>query len=114
MARPTIYDDVPLAAAFPGRWDCGLFLGPPWAGCASGVNAGPAPVNLIVLAQPGQQGQMQTIPDAPRPLSRSSPAGSSRRQSPVLWQVFPRNAGGENEQNAIERSKIIDPVARPK
>ena len=50
----TIYDDVPLAAKlFPGRWDCGLFLGLPWAGYASGVNAGPSPVNLIVLAQLG-------------------------------------------------------------
>ena len=31
-----------LLPAFPGRWDCGLFLGLPWAGYAGGVNAGPA------------------------------------------------------------------------
>ena len=75
-----------------------------------GVNAGPAPVNLIVLAQLGQQSQMQTIPDALRlPVPGVFASRSSRCQSPVLWQVFPRNAGGENEQNAIERGKIIDP-----
>lgn len=77
---------------------------------ASGVNAGPAPVNLIVLAQLGQQGQMQTIPDALRlPVPESSPAGHPAAKAQFFWQVFPRNAGGENEQNAIERGKIIDP-----
>ena len=56
----TIYDDVPLAALSFSR-SVGLrpvSLASPWAGYAGGVNAGPAPVNLIVLAQLGQQSQM--------------------------------------------------------
>ena len=53
--------------------------------------------------------RLKTIPDGVR-------ASPGRRQyiileSLVLWQVFPRNAG-ENEQNAIERGKIID-LQRP-
>lgn len=107
----TIYDDVPLAAKLsPVGGIAACFLASPWAGYASGVNAGAAPVNLIVLAQLGQQSQMQTIPDALRlPVPESSPAGHPAAKAQFFWQVFPRNAGGENEQNAIERGKIIDP-----
>ena len=106
----TIYDDVPLAAVFPGRWGCGLFLGLPvgwlrwrrqcWPGSSQFDRVGAA-----WSAKPDANDPRRPAPASPGVFA----SRSSRCQSPVLLAVFPRNAGGENEQNAIERSKIIDP-----
>ncbi len=66
-------------------------------------------VRLIVLAQLGMQAQMQTISDALLlPVPEPSPACHPAAKAQFFWPVFPRNTGGEDEQDTIERGKIID------
>ena len=97
--RPTM---MPLAAKLPRSVGLRPALPPVgWLLAASML----ARLQAIVLAQLGQQGQMQTI-SALRPPSRSSP-------SFYKAQFFGRSSPKCNEQNAIERSKIIDPGGPP-
>lgn len=71
------------------------------------------PGSVIGMLGGGQLGRMMALAAARLglrlPVPESSPAGHPAAKAQFFWQVFPRNAGGENEQNAIERGKIIDP-----
>ena len=51
---------------------------------------------------------MQTIPDAlGLPLPQSPPAGHATAVAELLRQVFPRDAGHQHEEDAVEGGAVV-------
>lgn len=73
------------------------------------INAGPAPINLLVFTQAGQHGLMQLRPDTSSvPVEQAPPASHAASLSKGLRKVFPWNNCLQHEQEAIEGSVIAD------
>ncbi len=81
----------------------------PGAGDAGSIEAGTLPIDLVVLTQPAQQRQVQSMPYTGRlPISQTSPARHATAEAQLLREVFPRDAGLQHIQDAVERSSVID------
>lgn len=66
------------------------------------------PVDLVVLTQAVQQCLVQTIPDTlALPLSQAPPACHATAEAELLRQVFPWNAGHEDEEDAVEGGAVV-------
>ena len=65
------------------------------------VQAGPAPVEFIQLAEPVKQCVVDALPDAlGLPLLQPSPAGHARAVAQCLGQQFPRDAATQDKEDA--------------
>lgn len=81
----------------PGGWR--RWLHPGWR----------APNRSAVFTQPAQQRQVQSMPYTGRlPISQTSPARHDTAEAQLLRAVFPRDAGLQHIQDAVERSSVID------
>lgn len=93
-------------------WPLSVGLGPvscPGAWHRGVINAGPAPINLLMFTQAGQHGLMQLLPDTSSvPVEQAPPASHAASLSKGLRKVFPWNNCLQHEQEAIEGSVIAD------
>lgn len=89
-----IYDDMAFAAEFSPVSRVGAgFLAPSGARYAGPINTGTTPINLVVLTQPLQKGQMQLRPNAGGlPITQPPPARHPAAKAQFLRQLLPRNA----------------------
>jgi hypothetical protein len=86
-----------------------LYARPEWRRHASGVNAGPIPLDLVVLAKPSQYRLMDTLPNSRQhPSVKPTPATHPTAAAELTWQVLSRNSSLENKQNAGQRCPVID------
>ncbi len=82
---------------------------PSGAGDAGSTEAGAFPIDLVVLTQPTQHRQMLPMPYTGRlPVSQTSPTRHATAEAQFLREVFPRDAGLQHIQDAVERSSVID------
>jgi len=62
------------------------------------------------LAQAVQQCLVQPTPDAlDLPLPQAPPAGHATAEAQLLRQVFPSDAGHQDEEDAVERGAVVAP-----
>ena len=98
-----------LDPSFPLSVGFGPVSSPPGAWYRGAVNAGSAPIYLVMFTQAYQHGLMQLLPYACLiPLTQSSPACHAAAIAQSLGQVFPRDASLENKQDAVEGGFITD------
>ena len=84
----------------------------PFGRHAAAVQAGPAPIEFIKLAQPVKQLVMDALPDAlGLPLLEPSPAGHARAVTQGLRQQFPGDAAAQHKENT--RQDFSSGQARP-
>ncbi len=100
-----VYDKVSLAAELaPVRWVRAGFLAPRGAGHACPVGAGPAPVDLVVLAQAAERRHMQLVPcTGCLPVVQPSLAGHAAAEAKFL-----RGTGLQHKQDAVQRRAVVD------
>lgn len=76
---------------------------PPGAWYLGAIDAGPAPINLVMFTQTHQHGLVQSVPDAAGiPVAQTSPASHATAVAQGLGKVLPWNASVQNNQDAIE------------
>ncbi len=87
----------------------GPVYAPPGGSHTGRVQAGPAQVQLVGLAQFGQQDMMQTMPHAGGlPVAQTPPAGHAAAVAQFQRQIFPGDAGAEDVDDAVEGLLITD------
>ncbi|CAM3495029.1 hypothetical protein CBM2633_P330002 [Cupriavidus taiwanensis] len=75
-----------------GRWGSGRSAAPLEASHSRTIDTRPAPIDLVMLTQSRQQGQLQAFPDAAGlPITKATPASHTAAEAQFLRQVFPRN-----------------------
>ncbi len=102
-----IYDKVSFAAelASVSRVRAG-FLAPPGAGHACPVDAGPPPIDLVMLAQAAKHRHMQLVPyPSGLPVAQPSPASHATAETKLLGQVLPRDTGLQHEQEPFNAAR---------
>src|SRR5256885_2238999 len=84
-------------------WGLGPFPGPPGAWYRGAINAGPAPIDLVMFTQASQHGLVQLLPDTSGiPVAQTPPASHAAAVAQGLGKVFPWNACLQHEQDAVE------------
>src|SRR2546429_2303965 len=79
------------------------FPGPPGAWYRGAINAGPAPIDLVMFTQASQHGLVQLLPDTSGiPVAQTPPASHAAAVAQGLGKVFPWNACLQHEQDAVE------------
>ena len=71
------------------RWGWGPFPGPPGAWHRGAINAGPAPIDLVMLTQASEHGLVQLVPDASgAPVAQAPPTSHAAAVPEGLGKVF--------------------------
>jgi len=66
------------------------------------------PVDLIGLAQTGEQSLMQTLPDAlALPVPQAPPTRHATAKSQGLGELLPGDTAGEDKENAVKDRPVI-------
>ncbi len=100
--RAGLQRDVVCCRVCRGLWGSGRSADPPGAGHCRAIDARPTPIDLVMLTQAGQQGQVQALPDAAGlPVTQATPAGHAAAEAQFLRQVFPRNPSLHYKQDAV-------------
>ncbi|XHO75188.1 hypothetical protein BCC0238_004763 [Burkholderia gladioli] len=103
-----IYDDVSFRSELAAIGRVGPGFLAPGAGDGS-IKARALPIDVAVFTQPTQHRQMQSIPYAGGlPSLQTSPARYAAAEAQLLREVFPRDAGLQHIQDAVERSLVIN------
>ena len=90
-------------------WGWGPFPCPPGAWYRGGINAGPAPINLVMFTQARLHGLMQLLPGTSGvPVAQVRPASHAAAVPKRLGKVYPWDACLQHEQDAVEGSFIVD------
>ena len=105
-----IYNDVSLGTEPASVRGVGArFLAPPGAWHRGVINAGPAPVDLIMFTQASQHGLVQLLPGTSSIAVVQAPPASHAAAIPKgLGKVFPWNACLQHKQDAVEGGFIAD------
>lgn len=80
----------------------------------TGVDDEPLEVDLVSMPEPGQQDLVDAAPDARGlPVAQAVPAGHAATAAHLLRQVFPGDAGLEDEDDPGEDLAIVEERAPP-
>jgi len=105
----SVYDEMSFAAKFAAiRGVRASLLAPRGAGHRCAIDARPSPIDLVMLTQACQQGQVQALPYAAGlPVAEATPAGHAATEAQFLRQVLPWDAGLQYEQDAVQRCPVV-------
>ncbi len=92
----------------------GPVYGPPGGWARWPIHADSAEVELVRVAQLGQQQQMQPMPHTSSlPVAQSPPARHAAAKAQFLGKLFPGDAGAQHEKNAVESLLIAQSRPSP-
>jgi hypothetical protein len=104
-----IFEEVVFSTRSSGDrlgWD--RFSRSPDGADRTAVDHRPRPVDLVARAEPVRQRAMQARQPPFLPVPQTSPAGHPRSAAHLLREVFPQNAGLEDDEDPPERRPVGD------